>query len=63
MTATALIRFADARAALGVATNRTLKAACTRHNVPIVEISSRVKALTPQGYALLLERASIKETV
>lgn len=58
MTAMPLIRFAEARAALGVATNRTLKAACRRHDVPIIEISSRVKALTPSGYALLLERAS-----
>lgn len=58
MTATHLIRFPAVRAALGVSCNRTLKAACQRHNVPIVEISTRVKALTPQGYALLLERAS-----
>lgn len=58
MSAMRLIRFSEARAALGVSCNRTLKAACQRHDIPIVEISSRVKALTPAGYALLLERAS-----
>jgi hypothetical protein len=58
MTVMPLIRFPEARAALGVSCNRTLKAACQRHNISIVEISGRVKALTPQGYALLLDRAS-----
>jgi hypothetical protein len=63
MSATQLIHFPEVRRALGVACNRTLKAACERHGVAIIELSTRTKALTPEGYAQLLARASGLETV
>jgi hypothetical protein len=63
MSATQLIRFEEARRALGVACNRTLKAACERHGIAVVELSCRTKGLKQSDYDLLLARASGLETV
>jgi hypothetical protein len=46
------------RRALSMKDNRTLKAACLRHGVPIISFSPRAKALRESDYARLLERAS-----
>ena len=58
---TNLIHFGAVKAALGIETNRTLKAICARHSIPIVVLSPQVKAVTPESYALLLARASKTE--
>jgi hypothetical protein len=55
---TKLIHFAAVKAALGIETNRTLKAICGRHSIPIVTLSPQCKALTSEAYALLLERCT-----
>jgi hypothetical protein len=54
------IPFAAVREALGFNSNRTLKAACVRHGVPIVTWSARSMALTKAAYELLLARATGK---
>jgi hypothetical protein len=46
------------REALGFKSNRTLIAACVRHGVPIVTLSSKSKALRHSHYQLLLDRAT-----
>ena len=46
------------RAALCIKTNRTLKAICARHGIPIVTFSPGSKALRRSSYDLLLQRAT-----
>lgn len=53
-----LVPFPMIRKAVGFKTNVALIAACGRHGVPIVTLSSKSKALRQSDYALLLTRAS-----
>jgi hypothetical protein len=55
---TNLIHFGAVKSALGIETNRCLKAVCARHNIPVVTLSPQLKALTAESYALLLARAT-----
>ena len=48
----------EVAAATGHKSNRTLKAVCIRHGVPIIEWSKRSNALTESAYRLLLERVT-----
>lgn len=57
---TQLIHFSAVKAALGIETNRTLKAVLERHGIPIVTLSPKSKALTQESYALLLQRMTQK---
>jgi hypothetical protein len=53
MSAAALMRLPEARAALGVKSNQTLRAWCAKWDIPIIEINSRAKAV----YTADLERS------
>ncbi|MDA9539641.1 hypothetical protein ACM41_26435 [Bradyrhizobium sp. CCBAU 21362] len=48
----------EVRDAMRFKSNRSLKAACERHGVPILDISRQTKALRHSDYELLLSRAS-----
>jgi len=48
----------EVRDALRFKSNRSLKAACERYGVPILDISRQSKMLRHRDYELLLSRAS-----
>lgn len=48
----------EVRDAMRFKSNRSLRAACDRHGVPILDISRQTKALRHSDYELLLSRAS-----
>ena len=54
------IPFDEIRRATGIRDNRTLRAACLRHDVPIVSFSRKRLALRPADYELLLARATAR---
>ncbi len=59
-SATTLIRMPAVRAALGFVSdsNRPVIAACERFNIPVVALSSRMKAIRSSDLETLISRAS-----
>lgn len=55
---TQLVRFPAIREALGIAQNHTILAMCRRHNIPVVNLSSRARALRLSDYEALLTKAT-----
>ena len=55
---TQLVRFPAIREALGIAQNHPLLAMCRRHNIPVVNLSSRARALRLSDYEALLTKAT-----
>ena len=63
MSATDLIHLPEVRRRLGVDSNRSVRAACSRFGIPVIDLNRKVKGVRECDYALLLARASGKETV
>jgi hypothetical protein len=55
---TQLIHFGALKQALGLETNRALKALLARHDIPVVMLSRQSKAVTTENYSALLSRMS-----
>lgn len=63
MSASELVHFPEIRRRLGVDSNRSVRAACSRFSIPVIDLNRKVKALRSSDYELLLARASGLETV
>jgi hypothetical protein len=57
----ALMRLPEARAALGVKSNQTLRAWCAKWDVPIIELNARAKAVRVADLERSLVAAAAKE--
>jgi hypothetical protein len=57
----ALMRLPEARAALGVKSNQTLRTWCAKWDVPIIKLNDRAKAVQVAAFERSLLAAAAKE--